>query len=96
MRTRYTGPRRRLAVDALNRARARGQIHEEVDAEVVVDQLWGACYHRLMLTGLPITEAVAENLLDNLLPGFQAPRSQGTPTPSRPAHQSSKPRRRRR
>jgi AcrR family transcriptional regulator len=81
LRTHYTGPRRRVGVDALNRARARGQIRAQVDPEAVIDQLWGACYHRLLVTGLPITEEFVESLLRNLLPGIQPPPSPAAPKP---------------
>ena len=67
---RYTRPRRALAVDALRRARDRGQLRPDVDPEVVVDQLWGACYHRLLLPGEPIGTAFADALLDNLFRGI--------------------------
>ncbi len=67
MRERYTAPRRRLAVEAIERAQARGQIRATADPEVLVDQLWGAVYHRLLLTGLPITPEFADRALANLL-----------------------------
>jgi AcrR family transcriptional regulator len=69
----YIGPRRRLAVDRIRRAQERGQIAPEVDPEVVVDQLWGACYHRLLLPGPPLDTAFADALLRNLLGGIAAP-----------------------
>ena len=69
---RYAGPRRRLAVEAVRRAQARGQIRADVDPETVDAQLWGACYHRLLLAGAPIGEAFAERLLANLLEGIRA------------------------
>lgn len=68
----YIGPRRRLAVDRIRRAQERGQIAAEVDPEVVVDQLWGACYHRLLLPGPPLDTAFADALLRNLLGGIAA------------------------
>jgi AcrR family transcriptional regulator len=71
MHTRYTGPRLRLGADAIRRAQLRGQILNEVDPEAVVDQLWGAAYHRLLLTGLPISKEFADNLLNNVLRGIQ-------------------------
>ncbi|MGY1694671.1 TetR/AcrR family transcriptional regulator [Geodermatophilus sp. SYSU D00814] len=66
----YSGPRRALAVDALERARARGQIRPDVDPEVVVDQLWGACYHRLLVPDQPLTEEFAVELVRNLVRGI--------------------------
>ncbi len=66
----YTVPRRMLAVETMERAQARGQLRDDVDPAVVVDQLWGACYYRLLNRDLPITVAFADALLDNLWRGI--------------------------
>ncbi|GAA0902206.1 TetR/AcrR family transcriptional regulator [Virgisporangium aurantiacum] len=66
----YSGPRRRLAVERLEAGRAGGQLGPEVDAEAVVDQLWGACYHRLLLPNRPLDNAFADRLLDHLFRGI--------------------------
>lgn len=71
-RERYSGPRRALAVEALRRARARGQVRADVDPEVVIDQLWGAGYHRLLIPDRPLTEEFAEALVRNLFRGIRA------------------------
>jgi hypothetical protein len=73
MRSKYVDPRRQLAVEAVRRAQQRGQIRPEVDPESVVDQLWGACYHRLLLSGLPLTDDFAHTILSNLLHGIAQP-----------------------
>ena len=69
----YSLPRRSLAVEAMARARSRGQLRPGVDLSMIVDQLWGACYHRLLLPGEPIThdfaDALVENALDGAAPG---------------------------
>lgn len=67
----YSVERRRLAVEAMERAQERGQIRPEVDPRVVVDQLWGACYNRLLVPDEPITEAFAVALIDNLMYGLR-------------------------
>ncbi|AHH19461.1 putative transcriptional regulator, TetR family [Nocardia nova SH22a] len=66
----YSDPRRKLGADAVRRAQERGQIRPEVDPEVLVDQLWGACYHRLLLPSLPLTEEFATALVANLMRGI--------------------------
>ncbi|PPJ14148.1 TetR family transcriptional regulator [Nocardia nova] len=66
---RYSGPRRRLAVEAMRRAQERGQLRADVDPEILVDQLWGACYHRLLLPNLPLGEHFATTLVANVLHG---------------------------
>jgi hypothetical protein len=71
-RERYSAPRRALAVTAIEQARDRGQLRPDVDAEAVVDQLWGACYHRLLIPDQPLTEAFARTLVDQLVRGLRA------------------------
>ncbi|WP_226344650.1 TetR/AcrR family transcriptional regulator [Agilicoccus flavus] len=67
----YSRPRRAVAVEAIGRAQTRGQIDPTVDPEVLVDQLWGACYHRLLLPDQPLTEQFAVALVHNLLHGVR-------------------------
>lgn len=70
-RERYSGPRRALAVEVLSRARERGQIRDDVDPEVVIDQLWGAGYHRLLIPDQPLTEEFATALVRNVMAGLR-------------------------
>ncbi|MEU6534384.1 TetR/AcrR family transcriptional regulator C-terminal ligand-binding domain-containing protein [Streptomyces sp. NPDC047000] len=84
----YSGPRRDLAVAAMRRAQARGQLRPGVDPRILVDQLWGACYHRLLLPNEPLTEDFATQLVDNLLYGVAA----GTPERDRGADRAAEPR----
>jgi AcrR family transcriptional regulator len=67
---RYSSPRRVTAVAALDRARQRGQLRATLDPETVVDQLWGACYHRLLLPDQPLTDQFVDALIDNLFGGI--------------------------
>ncbi|WP_232785734.1 TetR/AcrR family transcriptional regulator [Mycobacteroides chelonae] len=69
---RYSGPRRALAVAALRRAQERGQLDAATDPEVVVDQLWGACYHRLLVPDQPLTADFVDALLANVLWGIKS------------------------
>lgn len=69
---RYSGPRRALAVAAIRRAQDRGQLGANVDPEVVVDQLWGACYHRLLVPDQPLTADFMDALLTNLFGGIKS------------------------
>ena len=66
----YSGPRRQLAIDRLRRAQQAGQLRPGLDLAAVVDQLWGACYHRILLFGEPIEPAMARALVTNLLHGI--------------------------
>ncbi|MEV6348264.1 TetR/AcrR family transcriptional regulator [Actinoplanes sp. NPDC051851] len=68
----YSLPRRALAVEAFERARARGQLRGDVDLGMLVDQLWGACYHRLLIPDAPLDTAFAAALVANALDGAAA------------------------
>jgi len=68
-RATYSGPRRRLAVDRMSAAQKQGQLRTGLDAESVVDQLWGACYHRLLIPDQPVTHELVDQLLANLFDG---------------------------
>ncbi|MBQ1048971.1 TetR/AcrR family transcriptional regulator [Micromonospora sp. C51] len=70
-RQRYSGPRRALGVETLNRAVSRGQLRADIDPESVIDQLWGACYHRLLIPDQPLTEEFVRTLVDNLIRGLR-------------------------
>ena len=66
----YTMPRRNLAVERMRQGQHRGQLRPDVDPYAVVDQLWGACYNRLLSNDLPVTIAFADTLLDNIWRGI--------------------------
>jgi AcrR family transcriptional regulator len=70
-RERYSGPRRALAVEVLRRAQARGQIRPDTDPEVVVDQLWGAGYHRLLIPDQPLTVEFTDALVATIMAGLR-------------------------
>lgn len=59
------------------RAQEQGQIREDVDVQVIVDQLWGAVYHRLLIPDEPVTDAFITALVSNLIDGI-------TPSSARP------------
>jgi AcrR family transcriptional regulator len=66
----YAGPRRQLAIDRLRRAQQAGQLRDGLDLAAIVDQLWGACYHRMLLLGERVEPAMARTLVSNLLHGI--------------------------
>jgi AcrR family transcriptional regulator len=69
----YSGPRRQLAIDRLRRAQQAGQLRDGLDLAAIVDQLWGACYHRVLLLGEPVEPGMARTLVTNLLHGVAIP-----------------------
>jgi len=68
----YTRPRRDLALRALERARDRGELRNDFDLGLLVDQLWGACYNRLLIPDEPLDERFAHALVDNALDGARS------------------------
>jgi len=79
----YVKRRRHLAVDRLRLAQRRGEIRPDIDLEAVVDQLWGACYHRLLLPALPVTTKFVDALIDNVFAGIRV--TSGGENPDLPA-----------
>ena len=65
----YARPRRALAVAALERARDRGQVRADLELTILVDQLWGACYHRLLVPDEPLDADFADALVHNAMVG---------------------------
>ena len=66
----YSSQRRRLAGERLQRAQELGQIRPEADVQIIVDQLWGAVYHRLLIPDEPVTDQFINGLVANLLDGI--------------------------
>jgi len=65
----YTLPRRQLAKEIFALARDREQLRPDVDTDLLVDQLWGACYNRLLVPDAPLSLAFADALVENTLLG---------------------------
>jgi len=66
----YSSHRRRLATHRMREAQEAGQLRPDLDLESLVDQLWGAVYHRLLVPDQPVDEAFAVRLVDNLFRGI--------------------------
>jgi ketosteroid isomerase-like protein len=60
----------------------RGELRSDFDPQVVVDQLWGAVYHRLLIPDQPLTDEFARALVANILPGLRKERTAMTDTPA--------------
>ncbi|GAA1867704.1 TetR/AcrR family transcriptional regulator [Actinomadura bangladeshensis] len=61
--------RNALVLGLIDRARRRGGLRPDTDPELLFDQLAGALYYRLLITGRPIGRAYAEHLVDAALSG---------------------------
>jgi AcrR family transcriptional regulator len=65
---------RRLAYRrVLTRAVARGELHPDVDHDLVIDLLMGPVWTRLLITQDPIQETLAGDIVDAVLRAFPAP-----------------------
>ncbi|WP_255546664.1 TetR-like C-terminal domain-containing protein [Glaciihabitans sp. dw_435] len=65
----YTMPRRILAIRYFQQAVKRGQLRDDADLGLLVDQLWGACYNRLLIPDAPLDQKFADALVKNTLVG---------------------------
>lgn len=61
--------RNAIVLDVIEAARRRGTLRSDVDPEVLFDQLAGALYYRLLVTGQPINRSYAERVVDAALTG---------------------------
>ncbi|WP_406312079.1 TetR/AcrR family transcriptional regulator [Streptosporangium sp. NBC_01639] len=61
--------RNALARRLLERARDRGELRPDLDLEALFDQLAGALYYRVLITGDPVGRAYAERLVASALAG---------------------------
>ncbi|WP_433450454.1 TetR/AcrR family transcriptional regulator [Streptomyces sp. CA-142005] len=61
--------RNKLVLALINRARQRGALHSATDPGLLFDQLAGALYYRLLITGQPIDRSYAERLVTAALNG---------------------------
>ncbi|MCK2220444.1 TetR/AcrR family transcriptional regulator [Actinomadura sp. ATCC 31491] len=64
--------RNALVLTLLEHAREHGELHADVEPEVLFDQLAGALYYRLLVTGRPIDEAYVDRLVASTLRGASA------------------------
>jgi AcrR family transcriptional regulator len=66
----HTEQRRKGAIRALQRARRRGELHQRVDLDAVVDMIMGAFALRALLLGQPVTAAFARKVVDLAINGI--------------------------
>jgi AcrR family transcriptional regulator len=72
LRTDFVEPRQLAAVRLLQRARASGEISQDIDVEVLADALWGPIFHRLLVSRAPIDRVFIDKLLGLVLGGARA------------------------
>jgi AcrR family transcriptional regulator len=75
---------RRAAVRAvLERGVERGDLRADLDVELVLDVLAGPLFYRLLVTGGPIDERLAEGIVDLILSGLAPTDSNPSKSPNR-------------
>jgi AcrR family transcriptional regulator len=62
-------PRRSAVVELLLRAAARGDLPPDVDTDLLLDVYAGAVFYRTLVSGEPVTDLLAEQLVSLLLDG---------------------------
>lgn len=62
-------PRRSAVVEVFRRAAARGELQPNVDTDVLLDVYAGAVFYRVLISGEPVTDLLAEQLVGLLLDG---------------------------
>ena len=68
-RERFVGPVRTHHRVMVDRAIERGELSDDVDAEVVLDLLYGAAYHRLLQSHLSLSDRFAQAVVDTVVAG---------------------------
>lgn len=70
---RLVEPRRASALDRLRRAQQGGELRADVEVSMLLDLLYAPLYYRLLVTQEPITEAVADSLVQIVLGRLATP-----------------------
>ncbi|MGN6722938.1 MAG: TetR/AcrR family transcriptional regulator [Marmoricola sp.] len=71
VRDRWVIPRRTTTKAVLKRAVERGQVRAGVDPDVVLDQIYGAVYFRVMIGHQALRKGLARELVSNVLDGVR-------------------------
>jgi AcrR family transcriptional regulator len=71
-REQFIGPVRARHRIMVERAIERGEVSAETDPEVVLDLVYGAAYHRLLQSHLPLTDHFAQSVVDTVTAGVRS------------------------
>lgn len=69
-RSGFLASRRTALAEVLRRGIERGDLRPDLDLELALDVLGGPLFYRLLITGGPIDEQLAENVTELMLRGF--------------------------
>jgi AcrR family transcriptional regulator len=70
VRERFLAGRREALAAVLRRGVERGDLRPDLDVELALDVLGGPLFYRLLITGGPLDEQLAEGVADLILRGF--------------------------
>jgi AcrR family transcriptional regulator len=73
----FLAPRRAALSAVLERGIERGELRADLDVELALDVLGGPLFYRLLITGGPIDEQLAEGVVELILRGF-APKTKSS------------------
>ncbi|MFF0631340.1 TetR/AcrR family transcriptional regulator [Nocardia sp. NPDC004151] len=80
----FTAQRRQAVLEVLERGRARGELSDDADLDLMVDQFYGVFWYRFLIGHAPLDTAVAERLTDSILAGnTEGPRRRSDAGPNR-------------
>jgi AcrR family transcriptional regulator len=79
MQERVISVRRQAVRDVLDRALARGDVRADLDVEIGAELLVGPVYYRLLVSGEPLDDGLAERVVDSLMTGWRAARRATAP-----------------
>jgi hypothetical protein len=68
----FVSGRRAALAEVVQRGIARGDLRPDLDVDLALDVLAGPLFYRLLVTGGPIDERLAEDVTDLVLRGFAA------------------------
>jgi AcrR family transcriptional regulator len=69
LRNQLVRPRRSAVVEVLLRAAARGDLPPDVDTDLLLDVYAGAVFYRVLISGEPVSDRLAEQLVGLLIDG---------------------------
>jgi hypothetical protein len=66
-------PRRQQGAKILEAGRASGELRQDFDVTLILDQIYGAIYIRSLVRHAPLAQVSAQELVRNVLLGIRAP-----------------------
>jgi AcrR family transcriptional regulator len=72
IRERWLAPRRAVSHEIIRNGVATGEVRRDVDATVLIDMLYAPIYYRLIFGHEPLTDELADQLIDHALAGVRA------------------------